>query len=171
MTDKPDFRPLPPRPVPVVSVLRRYWHLVAVVVVAAAAFGNWFYTTALYDTNYMPLQPIPYSHRLHAGELGIDCQYCHYNAERGKHAGVPPVTICMGCHSPDMGGAAAGSEKIAKLLEMTDPELATYVDTEDLDDLSYGENVNRDGGMVHWNRIHKLPDHAYFLMSGTCKRA
>ena len=47
---------------------------------------------------YSPSQPIAYSHRLHAGELGIDCLYCHTAAERGRHAGIPSAGICMNCH-------------------------------------------------------------------------
>ena len=47
---------------------------------------------------YSPSQPIAYSHRLHAGELAIDCLYCHTAAERGRHAGIPPAGVCMNCH-------------------------------------------------------------------------
>ena len=47
---------------------------------------------------YEPRQPIAYSHRLHAGELGIDCQYCHSGAKRSRHAGIPAASVCMNCH-------------------------------------------------------------------------
>ena len=47
----------------------------------------------------MPDQPIPFSHRLHAGEMGIDCRYCHTNVEKSPHASVPPAQVCMNCHS------------------------------------------------------------------------
>jgi hypothetical protein len=47
---------------------------------------------------YSPEQPIAYSHRLHAGELGLDCLYCHFGAERSRHAGIPPANVCMNCH-------------------------------------------------------------------------
>lgn len=47
---------------------------------------------------YAPEQPIRYSHRLHAGELAIPCQYCHFAAEKGRTAGIPPVNVCMNCH-------------------------------------------------------------------------
>ena len=43
-------------------------------------------------------QPIPFSHNIHAGELGMDCQYCHVEARKSKHAGVPPIQTCMNCH-------------------------------------------------------------------------
>ena len=48
---------------------------------------------------YQPDQPVPYSHALHAGELGIDCRYCHTTVERAGKAAVPPATTCMNCHS------------------------------------------------------------------------
>jgi len=48
---------------------------------------------------YDPIQPIKYSHKLHAGELGLDCQYCHTGVTKGRHALVPSVNICMNCHS------------------------------------------------------------------------
>jgi len=48
---------------------------------------------------YRPEQPVPYSHRLHAGELGIDCRYCHTGAETGPAAAVPPTRTCMNCHA------------------------------------------------------------------------
>ncbi|HUE73854.1 MAG TPA: cytochrome c3 family protein, partial [Pirellulaceae bacterium] len=47
---------------------------------------------------YEPVQPIAYSHRLHAGELQIDCLYCHTGAETSRHAGIPPAATCMNCH-------------------------------------------------------------------------
>ena len=47
---------------------------------------------------YAPQQPIAYSHRLHAGELGIDCKYCHFGSETSRHAGIPPANVCMNCH-------------------------------------------------------------------------
>ena len=46
----------------------------------------------------MPEQPVPYSHALHAGELGIDCRYCHNTVEKAGHAAIPPTETCMNCH-------------------------------------------------------------------------
>src|SRR5207253_1929054 len=47
---------------------------------------------------YEPVQPIAYSHRLHAGEMQIQCQYCHFGADKSRHAGVAPASVCMNCH-------------------------------------------------------------------------
>ena len=51
-----------------------------------------------YNQNYEPTQPIPYSHALHAGKLGLNCKYCHTTAEISRHASVPPLNVCMNCH-------------------------------------------------------------------------
>src|SRR6516164_4778074 len=47
---------------------------------------------------YEPAQPIAFSHRLHAGELQVQCLYCHSGAERSRHAGIPAANVCMNCH-------------------------------------------------------------------------
>jgi hypothetical protein len=84
---------------------------------------------------YQPVQPIAFSHQLHAGQMGIDCRYCHYNVEKGRHAGVPPTETCLNCH---------------KLVKADSPEIKKLVD--------YHEK----GLPVPWVRIHKLADFAYF---------
>ena len=48
---------------------------------------------------YAPAQPIAFSHKLHAGDLQIQCTYCHFAAEKSRHAGIPPLNVCMNCHS------------------------------------------------------------------------
>ena len=50
------------------------------------------------NQNYAPIQPIHYSHKIHAGENGIDCKYCHSSARVSKHAGIPSLNVCMNCH-------------------------------------------------------------------------
>jgi hypothetical protein len=98
--------------------------------------GVWYYASPknLY-VGYQPTQPIPYSHRLHAGELGIDCRYCHANVERTFEAMVPPTQTCMGCH---------------RLVKADSPNLAPLRESWD------------SGDPVEWVRVHRLPDHAYF---------
>lgn len=92
-----------------------------------------------HNQGYEPTQPIPYSHALHAGledgQLGMECLYCHTSAEYSRHAGVPSVDTCMGCHTL----VKTDSEHIIKLTE-------------------YYES----GEPVPWVRIHSLPDHVYF---------
>ena len=65
------------------------------------------------DVGYMPTQPIPFSHKLHAGELGVDCRYCHNTVEKTAHAAIPPTETCMNCHSQ----IHPQSEKLKPLFE------------------------------------------------------
>ena len=77
--------------------------------VAVAALGGVVYLVVLVAgvfspqnsaIGYAPVQPVPYSHALHAGELGIDCRYCHASGKTGARANVPPTATCMNCHKP-----------------------------------------------------------------------
>jgi hypothetical protein len=131
-------------------LLKRFWILALLLTVGLVWFLVWF-QGAFDDRGYAPLQPIAFSHKLHAGEMNIDCAFCHFNAERGKHAGVPPMSVCLGCHGADKGQVKPKSPEIIKLLAIADQ--GSYTDD---------DGVIRDGGMVHWNRVHKLPDHVYF---------
>lgn len=103
---------------------------------ASATFGIWYYLTPKnFQVGYAPEQPVPYSHRLHVGQMGIDCRYCHSQVERAAHAQIPPTQTCMGCHTlvkPD-------SQRIAPLKKSWET-----------------------GESVAWEKVHKLPDHAYF---------
>jgi hypothetical protein len=106
---------------------------------AGAGFGifalYWWGSPWHTDVGYGPQQPIPYSHKLHAGEMGMDCRYCHAYVERGPHAGVPPTQVCMNCH--------AQVRKDSPKLEALRTSWAN-------------------GDPVHWKRIHKIPDFAFF---------
>ena len=72
-------------------------------VVIIGALGYALYTIAMSpwytEQNAKRQQPVPFSHRHHAGELGIDCRYCHTSVEKSSFAGVPPTQTCMTCHS------------------------------------------------------------------------
>jgi len=69
------------------------------VVPAAGIAGIWYYGSPKFtDVGYRPVQPVPYSHKLHAGELGLDCRYCHASVEVSSVANVPPTQACMNCH-------------------------------------------------------------------------
>lgn len=94
-----------------------------------------FFTPRVLQEGYRPKQPIEYSHRLHAGELGMDCRYCHSQVERSHEAMVPPTQSCVGCHLL----VHQESEKLAPLRE------------------SWSEDT-----ALEWVRVHKLPDHAFF---------
>ncbi len=117
---------------------------------------------------YEPAQPIAYSHRLHAGELQIACQYCHSNAEKSRHAGVPAAAVCMNCHrfvTAPVGEIraeeqAAASEK-RPVRPVVSPELQKLYDALGLD-----AGMTRDPSKlpraIAWTRVHNLPDFVYF---------
>lgn len=90
------------------------------------------------DVGYKPVQPVAYSHALHAGTLKIDCRYCHIYAERSSFAGVPTTQTCMNCH--------AHVKKDSPALPLV---RASWAD---------GKGTTP----IPWKRIHKLPDYAYF---------
>ena len=96
----------------------------------------WYWGSPKYtDVGYAPLQPVAFSHRLHAGDLGLDCRYCHNTVERGAKAAVPPTETCMNCHRSIL----KDSPKLKLVRE------------------SYEKDVP-----IPWVRVHMLPDYAYF---------
>ncbi len=107
--------------------------IVATIVVV---FGvNYFGSPKFTDTGYRPVQPVPYSHKLHAGDLGMDCRYCHTAVEIGAKATVPPTQTCMNCHVLCL----PESEKLLPINQ------------------SWAEKKP-----MEWIRIHKIPDYAFF---------
>ncbi|MGB0916975.1 MAG: c-type cytochrome [Flavobacteriales bacterium] len=97
---------------------------------------------------YKPEQPIAFSHKIHAGQNGINCVYCHTSAEKGKTAGIPSLNVCMNCHTYVQEGPS-GTEEIAKIYAALDYNPDTK---------KYGDNPTP----VEWVRVHNLPDLAYF---------
>lgn len=81
---------------------------------------------------YAPDQPIKYSHALHAGKFGIDCQYCHSAANESKHSNIPSVNVCMNCHKNIQQGPEYGRKEIAKIYSSIayNPNEGKYFDTE-----------------------------------------
>ena len=88
----------------------------------AAGIITFGFTPYATDVGYMPEQPIPYSHALHAGKLGIDCRYCHTTVEHAASAAVPPTQTCLGCHSNVNAGGVdlATSDKLAPIVASRD---------------------------------------------------
>lgn len=96
---------------------------------------GWYTQPDRFVQGYAPQQPIPYSHQLHAGVLKIPCQYCHSAVLKSRNASIPSAATCMNCHSV----TKTDSPSIKKLA-------AAYAS----------------GEPIRWERIHALPDHAYF---------
>ncbi len=86
------------------------------------------------DVGYRPVQPVPFSHELHAGQLGMDCRYCHNTVEYAAHAAIPPTRTCMNCHT-----------QIHKDSPLLEPLRESY----------------NTGVPVEWIRVHDLPGYVY----------
>ena len=116
------------------------------------------------DEGYQPIQPIVFSHKIHAGDNKIDCQYCHSSAKHSKHSGIPSVNVCMNCHK----SIAEVAENTVVELEdgvvlgkaQLDLEIAKVYKAAGWD----AENLEYTGveKPIKWVRIHNLPDFVYF---------
>jgi hypothetical protein len=102
---------------------------------AAVAFVWYYFSPRFTDVGYQPVQPVPYSHRLHAGELQLDCRYCHASVELSAVANVPPTQVCLNCH-----------KTVARSSELLQPI----------------RDSAASGRPMRWVRVHKLPEFAYF---------
>jgi hypothetical protein len=111
--------------------------LLGVFVLVTLAITPWLVSLYPVATNqgFYPKQPIPFSHKLHAGLHKIDCKYCHSSVERSIHASVPEGKVCMNCHS----------------VVKTDSPYIQMITK------AYKENRP-----IEWIRIHELPDYVYF---------
>lgn len=96
---------------------------------------TYFFSPSHTDVGYMPHQPVPYSHKLHVGELGLDCRYCHASVESSPVANIPPTSVCMNCHRL----VARDAASLAPLRESASS-----------------------GRPMRWVRVHKLPEYVYF---------
>lgn len=105
---------------------------------------------------YAPDQPIAYNHKLHAGDLKIDCKYCHSTVEYSKQASIPSLNTCMNCHKGVQKGSQAEGDEISP--EIKKIYAALDYDPEKIGADAFGPNPRP----IRWVRIHNLPDHAYF---------
>jgi hypothetical protein len=109
---------------------------VGLVAVLLTVFGvGWLTQPDRFVRGYEPVQPIPFSHKLHPGVLKIPCLYCHSTALKSRQAGIPSVEKCMNCHK------------------------VTKVESPDIKRLAA---IYASGEPLRWKRIHSLPDHVYF---------
>jgi menaquinone reductase, multiheme cytochrome c subunit len=95
------------------------------------------------DVGYQPKQPVPYSHALHAGELGIDCRYCHSTVDQAALAAIPATETCMNCH---------------RLVRKDSPKLLPIRES------------HATGQPVEWIKVHDLPDYVFFNHSAHVTR-
>lgn len=99
------------------------------------AATNYYATPKYTRVGYAPIQPVPFSHALHVGDMGIDCRFCHTTVEKSAHAAVPTAQSCMSCHSQVKTNSA-----------LLAPVRTSYETDESID----------------WVRVHEAPDYVYF---------
>jgi hypothetical protein len=110
--------------------------IVALLIVGlVAVIGIVRYFPSATNQGYAPEQPIPFSHKIHAGDNKIPCLYCHSEAEKSRHASVPAVNVCMNCHS---------------VVKTDSPEVQKI------------HKAFAEKKPIEWVRVHELPDHVYF---------
>lgn len=111
------------------------------------------------DQNYQPIQPIHFSHRIHAGENQIDCKYCHSSARTSKVSGVPSLNVCMNCHlSISEVAPETATEEYSK--KYYDGEIAKLYEAVGWDPAT--RSYSKEPKPVKWVRVHNLPDFAYY---------
>jgi len=111
------------------------------------------------DQDYAPIQPIHYSHRIHAGDNEIDCKYCHSAARVSKNAGIPSLNVCMNCHKniSEVAESTATPEYSKAFYDEQIQKLYTAVGWDKTTQSYTGKTQP-----VKWVRIHNLPDFVYF---------
>lgn len=149
-----------PHPVP---FYRNKAYLLLVVILLFMVGGYFLVEGAMglgRQQGYQPVQPIYYSHKVHAGTNQISCLYCHSGAQDSKHANIPSVNVCMNCHMSvkeyggeplfrEDGTSVNANAEIEKLYKYAgwNPDLKKY---------------DKPGSPIEWIRIHNLPDFVYF---------
>lgn len=130
--------------------VNRFLALLGLVVLAGAvyagALGGLLTDPETLNVGYQPEQPVPFSHEIHAGQLRMDCRYCHNTVFEGARAAVPPTATCINCHSPygennqtALASVRADSAALAPIHESWET-----------------------GRSMAWKRVHNLPDFVFF---------
>ena len=117
--------------------------------IGVSAAVTYYFTPKYARVGYQPDQPVPYDHKLHVGQLGMDCRYCHSFVENSGHANVPSASTCWNCHRH----VKADSPKIEPIRKAVDKNYESY-----------------DGKPVEWVRVHRAPDYVYFDHSAHVNR-
>jgi len=96
---------------------------------------SYYFTPEYIRVGYQPIQPVPFSHKVHADQLGLDCRYCHNNVDKSWFSNIPSASTCMNCHS---------------VILKDDPRLQLVRDS------------FQSGNPIPWVQVHKVPDYVYF---------
>ncbi len=116
-------------------ILRTVLVMVGLGVIGGASTLYYATLPTTLEPGYQPKQPVPYSHKLHAGNMGMDCTYCHTSVLKAAYASIPPTQTCMNCHS-----------KVKEKSVVLEPVRASWAS----------------GESVPWVKVHRLPDYVFF---------
>lgn len=120
------------------------------------SWGGWYWLTPdFYKVGYMPKQPVDYSHQIHAGQLGMDCRYCHTHVEESYTANVPATNTCMNCHTAV--NQTTGYLKKAMSADGTSAS-AHWANA----GLAQVRAAYDSGKPIEWRKVHKVPDYVQF---------
>ncbi len=128
-----------------------FFVVLGIVALLSTAGWNVMWNVGVHE-GYQPVQPIKFSHQLHAGVNQIDCQYCHSGAATSKNASIPSLNVCMNCHNH-----VTASEKYNGEISPEIQKIYNAIDWNP-DTRTYGTDTKP----IEWIRIHNLPDLAYF---------
>jgi len=133
---------------------------VILLLLSSAYFAYGYMMQIGVDQGYMPVQPIHYSHKIHAGVNQIECQYCHSSARISKHSGIPSLNVCMNCHEniADYNGEEDLEKGYTK--DFYTNEIKKLYKAVGWDEET--QSYTGDTEPVKWVRIHNLPDFVYF---------
>ncbi len=119
---------------------------------SACVFVDCHHTTV--KVGHLPFQPVPFSHRIHAGQLKLDCRYCHNTVDRAAHAAIPPTATCGNCH----GGDRVEEGRVLSAVHLASEKLEPVRSSLEIDE------------SIDWIRVHDLPDFVYFNHSAHVTR-
>lgn len=132
----------------------------AVIVLLASGYMVYgFFMQVGVDQGYQPIQPIHFSHRIHAGDNQVECKYCHSSARTSKTSGIPSLNVCMNCHK-SIGEVAEATATEDYTKEFYDKEIKKLYDATGWNPAE--QAYTGESKPVKWVRIHNLPDFAYF---------
>ena len=125
------LKKIPYRAIHIIIILACTYYILDTLIRESIAVGRQHY--------YAPLQPVKFSHKVHASDYKIDCKYCHNLAETSKTAGIPTINNCLNCHSMILEGTNSGKYEIQKIID-----------------------ANLNNTPIEWIKVHNLPDHVFF---------
>lgn len=147
-------------------VNRFFYVALATVVIVGGYLATCLFFATHPDTvnrGHRPLQPVPFSHKLHAGELKMDCRYCHNTVEQAGHAAIPPTATCGNCH----GGNRTVEGRALAVVQQESPLLAPVRESLEV---TLAGNQDSEKASIGWLRVHDLPDFVYFNHSAHINR-